>query len=72
MDLRLGFGRETNDLGVAAVLEVEDAVLAPAMLVVADQAAGGVGREGGLAGAGEERALVVERFIDFAAPCQVI
>ena len=53
MDLRLGFGRETNDFGVTAVLEVEDAVLAPAMLVVADQLARGVGRERGLAGTGE-------------------
>ena len=52
-DLRLGLGRESNDLGVATVLEIEDAVVTPAMFVVADQAALGVGGQGGLAGAGE-------------------
>ena len=40
-------------LGVAAALEIEDAVAAPAMLVVADQHAVRVGRQRRLAGAGE-------------------
>ena len=53
VDLRLGLGREANDLGVAAVLEIEDAVFAPAVLVVADQVARGVGRKRRLAGAGK-------------------
>ena len=53
VDLRLGAGREADDLGVAAALEVEDAVVGPAVLVVADEAAGRVGAERGLAGAGE-------------------
>ena len=52
-DLRLGLGREADRLGVAAALEIEDAVLRPAVLVIADQGAVGIGGEGGLAGAGE-------------------
>ena len=53
VDLRFGFLRELDALGVAAALEVEYAVRPPAMLVVADQRAVRVGRERGLAGAGE-------------------
>jgi hypothetical protein len=44
-DLRLGVGREADHLGVAAVLEVEHARGAPAVLVVADEAARRVGAE---------------------------
>ena len=61
-DLRLGFARELDGLGVAAALEIEDAVRAPAVLVVADQRAVRIGRERGLAGAGqaeEQRAIAV-------------
>ncbi len=50
VDLRLGLGREPNDLRVAATLEVEDAVLGPAVLVVADQPPLGIRRERRLAG----------------------
>ena len=53
VDLGLGLGAQPDHLGVAAALEVEDAAVAPAVLVVADELAGGVGRERGLAGAGE-------------------
>ena len=53
VDLRLGFLRKPNDLGVAAVLEIENAVVAPAVLVVANQVALGVGGKRGLAGAGK-------------------
>ena len=53
VDLRLGLGRESDHLGVAAALEVEDPVLAPAVLVVADQVSRGVGRQGRLAGSRE-------------------
>jgi hypothetical protein len=42
---------EVDRLGVAAALEVEGAAIGPAMLVVADQRAGGVGRQRRLAGA---------------------
>ena len=42
-DLRLGVRIEADDLGVAAALEVEDALGPPAMLVVADQRAAGIG-----------------------------
>ncbi len=45
VDLRLGVRREADHLRVAAVLEVEDAVVAPAVLVVADEAALRVGAE---------------------------
>ncbi len=51
VDLRFLFFGKVDAFGVASALEVEDAVLAPAVLVVADEAAGGVGGEGGLAGA---------------------
>ena len=52
-DLRLGVGREADHLRVAAVLEVEDTVGPPAVLVVADEAARGVGAERRLPGPGE-------------------
>ena len=52
-DLRLVLARKAYALGVAAAFEIEDAVVAPAVLVIADQAALGVGRERGLAGPGE-------------------
>ena len=53
MDLGF-FGRvEVDELGVAAELEIGDAVLVPAVLVVAQQGAVRVGRQRGLAGAGK-------------------
>src|SRR5271165_5254871 len=52
-DLRLVFLRKPNALGIAAAFEVEDAGGAPAVLVIADQAARGIGRQRRLAGAGE-------------------
>ena len=52
VDVRLGILIEVDDLCIAAAFEVEDAVIVPAVLVVADQQALGVGGEGGLAGAG--------------------
>ena len=51
MDRRLRLGREVDGLGVAAALEVEHAVVGPAVLIVADQHAGDIGGERGLAGA---------------------
>ena len=53
VDLRLGGGREPDHLRVAAALDVEDARVAPAVLVVSDQEPLRVGREGRLARAGE-------------------
>ena len=61
-DFRLGFARQLDRLGVAAALEIEDAFLRPAMLVIADQGARGIGRQGGLAGARqaeEDRRVIV-------------
>ena len=52
-DLGLFFAGEADDLGVAAALEVEDAVGPPAVLVIADECAVFVGGECGLSGAGE-------------------
>ena len=53
IDLRLGLLVQVDDLGVAAALEVEDAVWPPAVLVIADQRAVRVAGQGGLAGAGQ-------------------
>ena len=53
VDLRLGFPRQVDHLGIAAAFEVEGAVFAPAVLVVADQAAVRVGGQRRLAGAGQ-------------------
>ena len=53
VDLGLGGRRQVDHLGVAAALEIEDARRAPAMLVIADEGARGIGRERRLAGAGE-------------------
>ena len=39
VNLRLSVPRESNDLGVATALEVEDAVIRPSMFVIADQLA---------------------------------
>ena len=50
-DLGLVILREINCLGVAAALKVEDAIVVPAVLVVADEVPCGVSGEGGLAGA---------------------
>lgn len=52
-NIRLLLGGETNALGVATALNVEDALVAPAVLVVTDQGTLGVSREGGLASAGK-------------------
>ena len=52
-DVRLGLGRQPDHLRVAAAFEVEDAVRPPAVLVVPDQRARGVGRERRLARARE-------------------
>ena len=53
VDIGLGVLVQVDDLCVAAALKVEDAVVIPAVLVVADQQALGVGGQGGLAGAGQ-------------------
>ena len=62
--VNLGFvvGRQADDLGVAAALEVENAVVGPAVLVVTDELALGIGGERRLAGAGqteEERCIAI-------------
>ena len=53
VDVRLGILVQIDDLGIAAALEVEHAVVVPAVLVVADQQTLGIGGQGGLAGAGQ-------------------
>ena len=53
VDLRFRIFGKSNHLGVAPVLEIEDAVVAPAMLIIANQVAVGVGGKGCLASAGE-------------------
>ena len=53
VDVGLGVLIQVDDLSVAAALEVKDAVVVPAVLVVADQQALRVGGQSGLAGAGQ-------------------
>src|SRR5690606_20987062 len=53
VDQRLALGGEADHLRVVPALEVEDALVRPAVLVVADELARRVGREGRLAGARE-------------------
>ncbi len=48
-DFRFRLGRQADHLGIAAALEIEDRRVRPAMLVVADQRAAGIGRQGRLA-----------------------
>ena len=55
INLRLGLRRKADHLGIAAIFEVEHSVVAPAMLVVADQVALGVGGKRRLAGARESK-----------------
>ena len=52
-DVRFAILVEVDHFRVAAALEVEDAVVVPAVLVVADQQTFRVGRKGGFAGAGQ-------------------
>ena len=52
-NFRLGLARQFDGLGIAAALKIKDAVLAPAMLVVADENARRIRRERGFAGAGQ-------------------
>ena len=51
VDVRLALFGKVDALGVAAALDVEDVLVRPTVLVVADKPAGGVSRQGGLAGA---------------------
>ncbi len=50
-NIGLLLGRETDALGVAAALDVEDTAVGPAVLIVTNQGTVGVGGQGGLAGA---------------------
>ena len=52
-DLGLLLSREINALGVAASLNVEDSSVGPDVLIITDQGAGGVSRQGGLASSRE-------------------
>src|SRR5579871_2869713 len=61
-DLRLGLGGQLDAFGVAAAFEIENAVLAPAVLVVTDERAVRIGRQRRFAGAGktkEQRTVAV-------------
>src|SRR5450759_2804354 len=57
-DLGFGFAAQANALGVASAFEIENARGRPAMLVIADQVARGVGGEGGFASAGEMKKAI--------------
>ena len=53
--LRFAFGRQADDLRVAATLKIEDTVIAPAMFVIADQGPFRIGGERGFAGPGQAK-----------------
>ena len=53
VDLGLGLRAEANHLRVAASFEVEYAIVAPAVFVIADEAARGIGRERRLSGSAQ-------------------
>ena len=55
VDIRLGILVQVDDLRVAAALVVEDAVVIPSVLIIADQQSLGIRGKGGLAGAGEAK-----------------
>src|SRR5205823_9889753 len=55
IDLRLVDRRQVDHLSVATALEIEDALGAPAVLVVADQSTRSVGRQCRLAGPREPK-----------------
>ena len=62
VDLWLGLGGELDHLRVTAAFEIEDAAVAPAMLVISDQAPLRIARQGGLPRtrqAKEERGITV-------------
>lgn len=65
-DVGLLLGGQANALGVAAALDVEDAAVTPAVLVVTDESTVGVGRQSRLAGSRqteEERDIAVLAFV---------
>ena len=53
VDIRLGVLVQVDNLCIAAALEVEHAVVVPAVLVIADQQTLGIGGKGGLTGSGK-------------------
>ena len=53
IDIRFGVFIQVDDLGIAAAFQVEDAVIVPAVFVVADKQTVGIRGQGGLAGAGQ-------------------
>ena len=66
-NFRLGFFRQIDHFGVTAAFKIEHAIFRPAMLIIADQFAIGVGRQCGFAGARqaeENRAIAIRPDID--------
>ena len=53
VDIRFAFRVQVYGLGVAAALEIEHAIVIPAVLIVPHQAALGIGGQGGFTGAGQ-------------------
>ncbi len=48
VNFRFAFAREPDDLRIAAAFEIEHAVIAPAVFIIANQRAVGIGRQRGL------------------------
>ena len=55
INIRFGFFVQVDDLGVAAAFQIEDAVIVPAVLVVADKVTVGIRGQSSLAGAGQTK-----------------
>ena len=53
IDIRFGFFVEVDDFGIAAAFEIEDAVIVPAMFVIANEQALRIGGKGGFASSGK-------------------
>ncbi len=53
VDIGFAFFVEVDNLGIAATLEVEHAVIVPAVFVITDEQTFGIGRQCGLTGAAE-------------------
>ena len=65
-DVGLFLGRQANTLGIAPAFDVEDAIIGPAVLIVANQGALGVGGQSGLASTRkteEDSHITVDAFV---------
>ena len=70
VNIRLALLGKVDNLCVAAAFEVEDAVIIPAVLIIADKLTLRIGGEGGLAGSGPKKiAVSFSSMLVFAEQC---